>query len=67
MSLVDSAVNAIVQAYLDDESMMNKFCKAPAAQSFHHAFLGGLLEHTLNAMVCAIGKLEPSARCAVTR
>jgi len=29
---------------------MGKFCKAPAAMSFHHAFLGGLLEHTLNAM-----------------
>jgi 3'-5' exoribonuclease len=33
--------------------MMNAFCKAPAAMSFHHAFLGGLLEHTLNAMEVA--------------
>jgi 3'-5' exoribonuclease len=41
---------AIVQAYLDDRELMEKFCKAPAAMSFHHAFLGGLLEHTLNAM-----------------
>jgi 3'-5' exoribonuclease len=32
---------------------MNNFCKAPAAQNFHHAFLGGLLEHTLNAMEVA--------------
>jgi 3'-5' exoribonuclease len=44
---------AILQAYLDDEELMNSFCKAPAAQSFHHAFLGGLLEHTLNSMEVA--------------
>jgi 3'-5' exoribonuclease len=44
---------AILQTYLDDESMMNCFCKAPAAMSFHHAFLGGLLEHTVNAMEVA--------------
>ncbi|HMB96361.1 MAG TPA: HD domain-containing protein, partial [Tepidisphaeraceae bacterium] len=44
---------AIVQTYLDDENLMSKFCKAPAAMSMHHAFLGGLLEHTLNAMEVA--------------
>ena len=32
---------------------MDNFCKAPAAMSFHHAFIGGLLEHTLNAMEVA--------------
>ena len=46
-------LNALIQSYLDDESLMNNFCKAPAAMSFHHAFLGGLLEHTLNAMEVA--------------
>jgi 3'-5' exoribonuclease len=44
---------ALLQTYLDDEELMNSFCKAPAAQSFHHAFLGGLLEHTLNSMEVA--------------
>ncbi|MEO6436497.1 MAG: HD domain-containing protein, partial [Tepidisphaeraceae bacterium] len=52
-SLQNRHVAAIVQVYLDDESLMNDFCKAPAAMSFHHAFLGGLLEHTLNAMEVA--------------
>ena len=52
-SIQNRHVAAIVQQYLDDESLMNDFCKAPAAQSFHHAFLGGLLEHTLNAMEVA--------------
>lgn len=44
---------ALLQTYLDDEELMNSFCKAPAAMSFHHAYLGGLLEHTLNAMEVA--------------
>lgn len=46
-------VKALVQAYLDDQVLMDRICKAPAAQSFHHAFIGGLLEHTLNAMEVA--------------
>jgi len=44
---------ALVRAYLDDEELMNRFCRAPAAMTFHHAFVGGLLEHTLNAMEVA--------------
>jgi 3'-5' exoribonuclease len=52
-SIQNRHLSAIIQTYLDDEAMMNAFCKAPAAMSFHHAFLGGLLEHTLNAMEVA--------------
>src|SRR5204862_4849990 len=52
-SIQNRHLNALVQAYLDDEELMNSFCKAPAAMNFHHAFIGGLLEHTLNAMQVA--------------
>src|SRR5207237_2067767 len=52
-SIQNRHLAAIVQAYLDDEKLMNDFCRAPAAQSFHHAFIGGLLEHTLNAIEVA--------------
>lgn len=52
-SIQNRHLAALVQAYLDDEDLMNNFCKAPAAMSFHHAFIGGLLEHTLNAMEVA--------------
>ncbi len=52
-SLQSRHVAAIVQAFLDDEVMMKNLCCAPAAMSFHHAFLGGLLEHTLNALEVA--------------
>lgn len=52
-SLQNRHLAALMQAYLDDEKLMADFCRAPAAQTFHHAFLGGLLEHTLNAMEVA--------------
>ena len=52
-SIQNRHLAALVQAYLDDEELMNNFCRAPAAQSFHHAFIGGLLEHTLNAIEVA--------------
>jgi 3'-5' exoribonuclease len=52
-SIQNRHLAALIQSYLDDKEMMNNFCKSPAAQSFHHAFIGGLLEHTLNAMEVA--------------
>ncbi len=52
-SIQNRHLNAIIQAYLDDEPLMTDFCRAPAAMSFHHAYIGGLLEHTLNAMEVA--------------
>lgn len=52
-SIQNRHLAAVVQAYLDDEELMRCFCKAPAAMSFHHAFIGGLLEHTLNAIEVA--------------
>lgn len=52
-SLQNRHVSAIVQAFLDDEQMMENFRRAPAAQTFHHAYIGGLIEHTTNAMEVA--------------
>src|SRR5687768_8218867 len=52
-SIQNRHLAAVVQAYLDDEKLMADFCRAPAAMSFHHAFIGGLLEHTLNAIEVA--------------
>jgi len=49
-SIQNRHLAALVAAYLEDERLMENFRKAPAAQSFHHAFIGGLLEHTLNAV-----------------
>ncbi len=51
-------LKAIVDAFLTDEQIVADLRRAPAAMTFHHAFIGGLLEHTLNAVevgdaVCA--------------
>jgi 3'-5' exoribonuclease len=60
-SIQNRHLSALVQAYLDDEKLMTDFCRAPAAMSMHHAFLGGLLEHTLNAVEVgdAVAKFYP--------
>lgn len=44
------AMKALAETYLADEYLMDRFRLAPAAKSMHHAYLGGLLEHTLNLM-----------------
>jgi len=46
-------LKALLDAYLGDAKLMDDFRRAPAAMSFHHAYLGGLLEHTLNALEVA--------------
>lgn len=43
----------LVDAFLADGPLMMQFKKAPAAMSMHHAYLGGLLEHTLNMLQVA--------------
>jgi 3'-5' exoribonuclease len=49
-TLQHGAVKALAKAYLDDQFLMEAFKQAPAAKSMHHAYLGGLLEHTLNLL-----------------
>jgi 3'-5' exoribonuclease len=43
-------LRALVKAYLTDTELMAKFHLAPAAKALHHAYLGGLLEHTLQLL-----------------
>jgi 3'-5' exoribonuclease len=44
------AMRALARAYLDDEQLMASFRRAPAAMSLHHAWIGGLLEHTVQLL-----------------
>ncbi|MGP1272432.1 MAG: 3'-5' exoribonuclease YhaM family protein [Phycisphaerales bacterium] len=44
------AMRALAETYLADDFLMQQFRTAPAAKSMHHAYLGGLLEHTVNLM-----------------
>ena len=51
MKLVKTVKNPHLQQLLllffKDSGFLKKFKKAPAAKSMHHAYMGGLLEHTL--------------------
>jgi len=41
---------ALVAQFVRDEPLMERFRKAPAAVQMHHAYIGGLLEHTCNLL-----------------
>jgi 3'-5' exoribonuclease len=47
--------------FFKDSDFMDGFCSAPAAKTVHHAYLGGLLEHTLSvtSLVMLITKNYP--------
>ena len=47
------AVKGLIDAYLGDSSFVTRFTQAPAAISVHHAYLGGLIEHTLQLLTAA--------------
>ena len=38
----------LLKGFLSDRQFISQFKQAPAAKSFHHNYLGGLLEHTLS-------------------
>lgn len=44
----------LVGEFIKDEPLMEKFRRAPAATQLHHAFIGGLLEHTRNVLELAL-------------
>jgi len=46
----DDHLTKLVDAFLSDESAVELFKKLPAAKSVHHAYLSGLIEHTLSIM-----------------
>ncbi|MFB3137676.1 MAG: hypothetical protein ACE10B_00470, partial [Phycisphaerales bacterium] len=45
-TLKHPAMRGLADAYLADEELMTGFRQAPAAVTLHHAYIGGLLEHT---------------------
>jgi 3'-5' exoribonuclease len=49
----DGPLRALLLAVLEDSTIAERFQLAPAAMSFHHAFLGGLLEHVSSLIVLA--------------
>jgi len=52
LTLIDSLQNVSIKQLIshifDSQLIFESFLKAPAAKAFHHAYLGGLLEHTVS-------------------
>lgn len=52
-SLETTCLKALFEAFWKDDDFVERFKKAPAAKKMHHAYIGGLLEHTLSMAVLA--------------
>jgi len=46
-SVYDRDYCTLLRAVFGDDDFLARFADAPAAKTFHHAYLGGLLEHTV--------------------
>jgi 3'-5' exoribonuclease len=50
----DAELKVLVGAFLEDGELMKKFSLSPAAMGMHHAWIGGLLEHTTSLLELAV-------------
>ena len=59
----NSSLKELCFSFLIDRSFMKLFLEAPASRYIHHAYIGGLLEHTLHVvqLVDAYTKIFPQA------
>ncbi len=48
----NQSLKKLLLSIFEDKEFLEKFCTAPAAKAMHHAYIGGLLEHTVS-----VGKL----------
>ncbi|MCF6149637.1 MAG: HD domain-containing protein [Candidatus Kuenenia sp.] len=53
-SVKDPYLSKLLISFFTDKSFVTAFCTAPAATQYHHAFLGGLLEHVLSVAKLAV-------------
>ncbi|MHC4509969.1 MAG: 3'-5' exoribonuclease YhaM family protein [Planctomycetota bacterium] len=53
----NAQLKALVEEFLADAALMDKFCNAPAAMKMHHDCIGGLLEHVHNMLRVAVAIL----------
>ena len=61
--VTDANLRRLLDAFFADDEFAGRFREAPAAKSIHHAYVGGLLEHTLNVVRnCSVfAELYPDA------
>lgn len=51
--LAEGPLRSLLLALLEDSTIAEKYKLAPAAMSYHHAYLGGLIEHVLSLLALA--------------
>ncbi|HET7826478.1 MAG TPA: HD domain-containing protein, partial [Anaeromyxobacter sp.] len=52
-AVADKHVKELIQAFLTDEDVAQRLRRSAAAKSMHHAYAGGLLEHTVSCLKLA--------------
>ena len=52
-TIEDRDLLEVIKLFVQDEQLVARFKRAPAAVTMHHAYVGGLLEHTLNLLELA--------------
>jgi 3'-5' exoribonuclease len=53
----NTQLKTLINEFLGDKTLIEKFKTAPAAAKLHHNYLGGLIEHTHNMMNVAVSIL----------
>lgn len=52
--IVNPHLSSLIERFFDDKDTLDSFKKMPAAKSVHHAYVGGLLEHTLSVVKLSV-------------
>jgi len=52
-AVADPNVKALIQAFVEDDDVASRLRRWPAAKTVHHAYPGGLLEHTVSCLKLA--------------
>jgi 3'-5' exoribonuclease len=52
-AITDKHVRDLVMAFIEDEDVAHRLRRAAAAKTVHHAYAGGLLEHTVSCLKLA--------------
>ncbi len=47
-SIKDTHISQLLKSIFEDKDLFTRFAQCPAAKSWHHNFVGGLIEHTLS-------------------
>jgi 3'-5' exoribonuclease len=50
----NSYIASLIKSFWDDEEFMDRYLKAAAAKLWHHAYIGGLSEHSANVTELAL-------------